>query len=73
MNDSDDKVLAMTNLLDSLKYTSYPVPLVYKLLNALDKYGIPYLLDELPEGKGYTFYSQKLDDYIVDIIKKNKK
>lgn len=70
--DKDNKVQSMVTLLDSLKYKSYPPAIVYKLLNAMEKHGIAYLLDELPEGKSIEFYDAKLDDYLVNIIKKNK-
>lgn len=72
MNDDDNKVMAMTHLLDSLKYSSYPIQEVYKVLNALEKHGVKYLLDELPEGETYTYYSNKLDAYIIDVIKKRR-
>lgn len=59
----------MTDLLGELKYASYPVQTMYKVLNVMEKKGIPYLLDELPEGKSLQFYAEKLDEFIVKAIK----
>jgi hypothetical protein len=67
--ENDNKVKAMTDLLGELKYASYPVQTMYKVLNVMEKKGIPYLLDELPEGKSLQFYSEKLDEYLVKILK----
>lgn len=66
---ADNKLRAMVDLLDQIKNGPYPTKLVYRVLTKLDKNGIVYLLDELPEGKSYSYYCDELDKYIVKVLK----
>lgn len=59
----------MSDLLHDLKYGPYPPSAVYKLLTYVEKSGIKYLLDELPEGETYKFYCEKLDIFMANYVK----
>lgn len=69
----DDKVQAMISLLEDIRAYPYADDTKKVLLNQLDRHAIPYLLDELPEGLTYKFYTDKLDEYVVKLIKKEIK
>lgn len=69
----DDKVQAMVSLLDDIRAYPYAPDTKRKILNILETKGIPYLLDELPENLSYRIYVDRLDDYVVKLIKKEIK
>lgn len=70
---NDFKVQAMMSILEDLRIYPYADETKKRILTAMEKYAIVYLLDELPEDLQYKEYCNKLDDYIVNMIKKEMK
>lgn len=71
--DDDLKVQAMQSILEDIRIYPYADETKKRILNAMDKYAVAYLLDELPENLTYKEYCNKLDEYIVNLIKKEMK
>jgi len=70
---NENKIKAMLDLLREFKMAPYPPSIAMRILTILERDGIVYLLDTLPEGESYKFYCDKLDQFVVDVIKKEKK
>jgi len=70
--ENDNKLKAMMDLLDELRIAPYPAGMLTKILITLEHRSIKYLLDDLPEGETYSFYCEKLDAHLIDIVKKSR-
>lgn len=70
---ADDKVMSMMSILEDIRIYPYASETKKRILTAMEDYAINYLLYELPEGLTYKEYCNKLDDFIVNLIKKEIK
>ena len=68
----DDKVRAVLDLANDVMDSQFPPEQKRKVLTFLEKEGITYILDEIPEGHSYFFYTTAIDDYVVSKLKIKK-
>jgi hypothetical protein len=66
----DPKVISLLTIVQEIADSHYETEAKKIVLTQIEKHAIDYLMKELPEGHTAQWYSDKLDDYILQLVAK---
>jgi hypothetical protein len=66
----DPKVTSLLSIAQEIADSHYETEAKKIVLTQIEKYAIDYLMKELPEGQSQKWYSDKLDDYLLNLLQK---